>query len=203
MVDATTVLLGLGLGLCHATEADHIAAVSTLLERETRSLQAARIAALWGLGHASSFLGVGLCIVLLGLHVPPAFEHLSNALVSAMLIGLGAAHLLRGRAAANPGPRTTRPVAIGILHGLAGSAAVALIAATTIQSRLWASVYLTLFGFGTIVGMSGLTFVLSQPMAWLSQKDGRLSRWLTRAPGIASVSLGILCGVETLAALAG
>jgi nickel/cobalt exporter len=202
MVDATAVLLGLGLGLCHATEADHIAAVSTLLRRGMGSHQAARVAALWGLGHAVSFLGVGLCIVVLGLHIPPAFEHLAGGLVSVMLIGLGAAHLTRGRAATAAAPPSTRPVAIGVLHGLAGSAAVALIAATTIQSRLWASLYLAFFGVGTIIGMSGLTFLLSGPLAWAGRQDGALWRWALRAPGIVSISLGALLGVEALATVA-
>jgi high-affinity nickel-transport protein len=75
---------------------------------------------------------------------------------------------------------------------------VALIAATTIQSRLWASAYLALFGLGTIVGMSALTFVLSWPMAWASRRDGVLSRGLARIPGVLSVGLGLLIGLEAL-----
>lgn len=195
MLDASAALLGLGLGLSHATEVDHIAAVSTLIQRQKGSIQAARVAALWGLGHTASFLAVGLCIVFGGLRVPETFELFADVLVAAMLIGLGVVQFARGRTR-EAAPSAARPVLVGLLHGLAGSAAVALLAATTIRSALWASVYLALFGMGTMIGMSALAVLLSWPIAWASRSTGLVARWFLLAPGAFSIALGILVGAE-------
>ncbi len=199
MIDPAAALVGLGLGFTHATEPDHVAAVTTLIRRETGAVQAARVAMFWGLGHAGSFLSVGLCIVVIGLRVPASFERAADILVASMLVALGVRHLSNGAALAHPHSANRRqPIAIGLLHGLAGSATVALLAATTIQSRLWASVYLALFGAGTMLGMAVLTFVLAWPITWAERNKGRVSRWVLRAPGLLSVGLGLVIGVEAL-----
>ncbi len=198
MIDPAAALLGLGLGFTHATEPDHVAAVTTLIRRETGAVQAARVAMLWGLGHAGSFLSVGLCIVVLGLHAPKSFERAADILVASMLIALGIRHLWKGPAPAHRAADRRQPIAIGLLHGLAGSATVALLAATTIQSRVWASVYLALFGAGTMLGMAALTFLLAWPITWAERSRGRISRWLLRAPGLLSLGLGLTIGAEAL-----
>lgn len=188
----TILLLGFGLGLRHATDADHLVIITALLQREPGVLRAARIAALWGAGHTAAFLGVGFLVVLAGLRVPARFEHGAEALVGLMLIGFGLWHALSRR------PRTThsersayaRPVAVGVVHGLAGSAAIALLAATAIESRLWAVVYLGLFSAGTVIGMVALTVAVARPIAWTLRRTDPVRRAVTVASALLSVGLG-------------
>jgi len=208
MVDASALFLGIGLGLRHATDADHVAVVSALIQREPGAWRAARVAMLWGLGHTGSFLAVGLLIVLAGVRIPASFERAVDLVVAAMLIGLGLIHLLRSKTAKNaeanpcsvPAPplSAARPIAVGVVHGLAGSAGVALLAGATIRSPLWASVYLALFGVGTVLGMALLTAAMSWPLGWTARQSGRLSRWVFRAPGLLSLALGVMLAIETL-----
>jgi len=198
----TALLLGVGLGLRHAADADHVVVLSTLLQKEPGLRRAARIAALWGAGHTAAFLAVGLLVVLAGVRVPPRLERAAELAVAAMLIGLGAWHLARGARDAGPGHgggAIARPVAAGIVHGLAGSAGVALIAATTIGSRLWAAAYLTVFGLGTVAGMVLLTVLLSWPIGWTVRRRGRSRAWLVGASSALSILLGAALGFEALA----
>jgi hypothetical protein len=191
---ASAVALGIALGVRHATDVDHLAALSTLLHRECGPGRAARVAALWGAGHTASFLGVALPVVLAGVRVPVAFERAGEALVALMLVALGGWHLARaGRPVVAAGADVAgaaRPVAVGVVHGLAGSAGVALLAATTIRSRLWASVYLALFGLGTVLGMVGLTVALAWPLGWAARRPDGGRVGVTRAAALSSLALG-------------
>lgn len=197
MLDLSALVLGLGLGFRHATDADHVAVVSAMIQREPGALRAMRVAILWGLGHSVSFLAVGLLIVLAGYRVPEVFAPAVDLLVALMLIGFGAWHLARGRRP--PGRASaTRPVAVGVVHGLAGSAGVALLAGATIRSPLGATLYLALFGVGTVLGMALLTTLLSWPLSWTARQEGRWARWIFRAPGVLGIALGLLLGVECL-----
>ena len=203
MTGEGALLLGIGLGLRHATDADHVVVLTTLLQREPGTLRAARIAALWSAGHTASFLAVGLLVVLSGLRVPPRFEAALELLVAAMLLGFGALHVARaGRPRKAAPPAAARPVLVGVVHGLAGSAGVALVAATTISSRLWAALYLGLFGLGTVLGMVALTVALSWPIAWTARREGAIRPWLARASGALSVALGLAMAVEAASKLA-
>jgi nickel/cobalt transporter (NicO) family protein len=202
MLDLSALVLGLGLGLRHATDADHVAVVSAMLQREPGALRAVRVAVFWGLGHTISFLTLGLLIVLAGLHVPEAFERAVELLVAAILVGLGAWHW--ARAAGDSAPKRAlspaRPVAVGLVHGLAGSAGVALLASSTIRSPLWATLYLALFGVGTVLGMALLTAALSWPIGWTVRRQSPRLSWVFRVPGALSVALGLFLGIEWLGA---
>jgi nickel/cobalt transporter (NicO) family protein len=200
MLDLSALVLGLGLGLRHATDADHVAVVSAMLEREPGALRAVRVAVFWGLGHTTSFLALGLLVVLAGLHIPQAFERSVELLVAAMLVGLGAWHCARAcRVSAPKSPMSpARPVAVGFVHGLAGSAGMALLASTTIQSPLWAALYLALFGVGTVLGMALLTLALSWPIAWTARQARPQLAWAFRLPGALSVALGLFLGAQCL-----
>ena len=195
MTGWSVLWLGVGLGLRHAIDADHVVAVSALVQREPGLWRAARIAALWGTGHTAAFLGVGLLVVLAGVHVPASFEDAAELLVAAMLVGLGLWNLRAlGRASeasvSAPSP-TARPLVVGLVHGLAGSAGIALLAATTIDSRAFAALYLGLFGLGTVVGMVVLTVLMSRPIAWICAR-GALARNVTTATAsLVSVWLGV------------
>lgn len=192
MTGFSVLLLGVGLGLRHALDADHVVVVSTLLAQEPGRWRAARIAALWGLGHSLTFLGVGLLIVLLGVRVPHGLERAAELAVAAMLISVGAAHLLGALRSARAPRRvaTARPVAFGLVHGLAGSAGVALLAATTLSSRWLAASYVCLVALGTVVGMIGLTLALARPIGWTARTE--VAR---RVVGAAMGGLGVVLGL--------
>lgn len=195
MTALSVLLLGLGLGLRHATDADHVVVVSALVQREPGVWKAARIAALWGAGHTVAFLALGLLIVLFGVRLPEAYERSAELLVAAMLIGFGVWHVVRSpRSDSDAAPMkagSARPVAIGLVHGLAGSAGIALLAATTIGSRSLAVVYLGLVALGTVIGMVVLTMVLSRPISWTMRRPGLLRRSVTGSAALLSIGLGL------------
>lgn len=202
MTGLSVLLLGVGLGLRHATDADHVVVVSALLQREPGMNGAVRVAALWGLGHSTAFLGLGLAVVLLGISIPPAFERGADVAVGLMLIAFGAWHL-RSRAGhderRHEAPRSAalRPMLIGLVHGLAGSAGIALLVATTIGSTRLAVAYLLLFGLGTMVGMVALTVVLSRPMGWTMGRGARARRFVTIIASLGSIVFGVLVLART------
>jgi hypothetical protein len=178
--------------------------VSGLVQREPGAWRAARIAALWGAGHTVAFLALGLLIVLAGVRVPAAFEQGAELLVAVMLIGFGAWHLARGRravdeAATRAAGAASRPLAIGLVHGLAGSAGVALLAATTIESRPVAVAYLGLVALGTVIGMVALTVVMSRPIRWTVRRGGVLQHVVAASVALLSVALGLGVLIRTLA----
>lgn len=195
----STLIIGLGLGLRHATDPDHIAAVSTLVHRERHLGRAARIAALWGAGHTMTFLTLGLAIVLAGVRLPDAFEHSIEIILGVMLIALGAWTLLRTPPSA-PGARATgaRPVLIGIVHGLGGSAGIALLAATTLGSRATAAAYLVVVALGTMVGMVILTVLMCQSLSWALERSWKLQRSIVLAASLASMGMGVFVLAKAL-----
>lgn len=204
MTGLSVLLVGIGLGLRHALDADHVVVVSAMLQREPGIWRAARIAALWGAGHSVAFLALGLMIVVVGLRVPEAFERGAELLVAVMLIALGLWHLTQARRprlsdGAEPieDSPAARPIAIGLVHGLAGSAGIALLAATTIESRALAVGYLFLVAIGTVVGMVTLTALLARPIHWTLRRQGWLERTVTVVAALLSIGLGlsVLAGV--------
>jgi nickel/cobalt transporter (NicO) family protein len=197
MTGLSMLLLGIGLGLRHATDADHVVVVSVLVQREPGVWKAARIAALWGAGHTVAFLALGLLIVLAEVRIPEAFECGAEFLVALMLIGFGVWHLARSRGVAD-GESTlsvsgafARPLVIGLVHGLAGSAGIALLTATTIGSRPLAAVYLGMVALGTVIGMVALTVMISRPISWTMRREGRLRNAITVLAAMLSMGLGL------------
>lgn len=83
-----------------------------------------------------------------------------------------------------------RPLAIGLVHGLAGSAAVALLVLSTIHNHLWATAYLLIFGAGTMVGMMGMTAAIAVPLTFAGDRFANLGRYLGTASGMASLCFG-------------
>ncbi len=84
-----------------------------------------------------------------------------------------------------------RPLLIGIVHGLAGSAAVALLVLATIRNPVWAIAYLLLFGFGTVVGMMLMTAVIALPVVWSGKNFMRLNRYMFATSGVVSLAVGL------------
>jgi high-affinity nickel-transport protein len=209
MAGALTVLsMGVLLGLSHATDGDHVVAVSTIVARERRVGAAARIGALWGLGHSATVLLVGGAMVLSGVVLPERAAQALELLVALMLVALGLTGARRALAASRGGRAPAypphaleasrgwlRPVGVGVVHGLAGSAALALAVLATVRDRALATAYLGVFCVGTIVGMSVVTAMLSTPLALAARRlaPAGLHR-VALAAGITSIAFGVWLG---------
>ena len=208
--------LGFFLGMRHATDSDHVIAVTTIVSRERSPRAALWIGALWGLGHSATILTVGGAIVLFGWVIPARVGLSMEMSVAVMLIVLGAMNLSGvltqiNRLAhrhqhdpdvdASPLPHVHqrgpwRPLAIGVVHGLAGSAAIALLVLATIKSASMALLYLAIFGAGTVAGMMLLTFAMSLPISALSNRFEHAERSIARATGLVSLGFGLFLAYQ-------
>jgi len=189
----------------HAFEADHLAAVSTILSREKSPLRSGSIGAFWGVGHLMSLLLVGLPVVGLWLRFPRGLDLPLELGVAAMIVFLGLGGLARARAGAPAHHHRlslralgTRPFWIGAAHGLAGSGALTLVILATMPSRRDGLLYLGCFGVGSIVGMAAASAALSIPLAISGFGATAMTR-ISRAVSLASVLFGIFYGATTLA----
>lgn len=191
------LILGVVLGMRHATDADHVVAVTTIVTRRRSVGDAMRIGALWGVGHTVTIMLVGGAIILLGVVIPPRLGLAMEFAVALMLIGLGAYNLLGRHSAPAPIP-AARPLLVGVVHGLAGSAAIALLVLTTIPEPGRAFGYLMLFGLGTIGGMMGVTGAVATPMALTARRFDRFNRSLRLVSGTLSVALGVALAAQLM-----
>ena len=187
----TAILLGALLGLRHATDADHVVAVTAIVSRERSVARAAGIGALWGVGHTLALLVVGGAMIAFRLVIPPRIGLALEFSVALMLILLGFANLRNPSDAANERP-TARPFVVGLVHGLAGSAAVALLVLATIRETLPAFSYLVIFGFGTVVGMVAVTSLLAIPTLVGGARVARMQTGIRVAAGALSIAFGVL-----------
>lgn len=178
--------LGFALGMRHALDADHVAAVSTLAAR-ARGVRASSLAgAVWGLGHTLALIVVALLVVFLQVRLPAPVATLLELSVAVMLVALGVDLLRRRRSGAAPRAfRARRPFLIGMLHGLAGSASLMLAVLATIPERGQALTYVAAFGMGSVGGMAIMSAALSVPL-------GRLPRSLGTSAALASITIGAL-----------
>jgi high-affinity nickel permease len=228
MLDTTAPLgiacLGLLLGMRHATDPDHVVAVTTIVSSERRFFAATRVGIIWGLGHTLTVLAVGASIILFKLAIPTRVGLAMEFAVALVLILLGtgsAARLCRRLLAHDAEPlrevKTTpqqdsltslavterasgglavrRPLArsfvVGLVHGLAGSAAIALVVLSAIPQPLWATIYLTIFCFGTIIGMGMITTAIGMPFMLASRRMTRVHQYLVMGSGLLSVGFGL------------
>lgn len=238
--------IGFVLGMRHATDPDHVIAVSTIVTRERSLTRSSLIGMLWGCGHTLTILVVGSAIILFGLAIPARAGLTMEFCVGLMLILLGLmnlsgltkwlsekfspshlpvtgahAHLhdhagkihfhwhahqsgSEHHAESLAPPRwlktpftrlglyqTVRPLLIGIVHGLAGSAAVALLILSTIRDPRWAVFYLLVFGIGTIAGMMLITTAIAFPLSFAGNRFAWLNRGLIAGSGLLSLALGL------------
>jgi high-affinity nickel-transport protein len=212
--------IGLLLGMRHSTDPDHVIAVTTIVTRLGSVRHASLVGMLWGVGHTLTIFLVGSAIIIFGIVIPPRIGLSMEFAVALMLILLGILNLTGVLAwltrkftpppqlsAAVPGAKSEgrntagltqvgkyhllRPLAIGIVHGLAGSAAVALLVLATIHNPVWAIGYLLLFGMGTIAGMMIMTAVIAMPVVWSGKNFLRLNRYMCATSGIVSLAFGL------------
>ena len=197
MLEALTpILLGVLLGLRHATDADHVVAVTTIVSRERSLLRAARVGAMWGVGHTLTLLLLGGSIIAFRLVIPAHVGLGLEFAVAVMLVGLGFQNIRQ--AAEDAPPTIARPLLVGLVHGLAGSAAVALLVLTTIRETAPAVAYLLMFGFGTILGMMLVTVLLAAPALYATAKVERWRAHVRLAAGALSVVFGLLLARELI-----
>ena len=202
-------LLGVSflLGMRHATDPDHLVAVAAIVARHATARAALAVGALWGVGHTLMVFAVGGAIVLFGVTVPPRMGLFLELGVAGMLIALGAVNLAgalgnrepsaHGHAGSSSPPRAStlfaaaRPLAVGMVHGVAGSAAVALLVVATAHSTSSALGYLVVFGVGTLLGMTLLTGLMVRPLARTRAWSREHKTLFVRATGLLSVGFGV------------
>jgi len=192
------------VGMRHATDADHVIAVTTIVSRHRSVGGAIAIGGAWGIGHSLTILIVGSGIILLGWAVPLRVELSMELAVGVMLIALGAANLdwlLGSRKPQSPAepPQQAlpasrglaRPMLVGVVHGLAGSAAVALLVLAANPAPAWSLAYLIVFGIGTILGMTLITAAIA--LAFVNPRLGsaRLMGRIRVGTGILSIGFGL------------
>jgi high-affinity nickel-transport protein len=192
MISFLAVLtLGFLLGVRHAADPDHVVAVSTIVTRSRSVGRAATIGALWGAGHTATILLVGGAIILFKVTITPRIGLTMELAVAAMLIALGLVNLVGAPPKSDADFAPVRPLMIGFVHGLAGSAAVTLLVLTTIEDPRWSAAYLLVFGVGTVAGMMLITAAIALPVRFGALRIAGLHRHLRLASGAMSVALGI------------
>ncbi len=237
--------VGFFLGMRHATDPDHVIAVTTIVTNHRSRARAALIGAFWGVGHTATILVVGAGIILFNLVIPVRVGLSMELSVAAMLIILGLINISTFLRAV-PSPETDagaivhthphthgtlvhthphththshetsdasvawmdrtfrksslyqylRPFVVGLVHGLAGSAAVALLVLTTIRNAHWAVAYLLVFGVGTIAGMMLITMSIASAFHVVGKGRARFSRRLSLASGLLSLAFGLFVAYE-------
>jgi ABC-type nickel/cobalt efflux system permease component RcnA len=236
------IAVGFFLGMRHATDPDHVIAVTTIVSRQRNLMKAAFTGIFWGIGHTLTIFVVGAAIILFGIVIPARVGLSMELSVGLMLILLGVMNIASFlRTARNVVPSSAeseiihshphihgevihdhshahivahshdhqsltwldrmfgkiglyqqlRPLLIGIVHGLAGSAAVALLILTTIRNPRWALIYLLVFGLGTVGGMMLITMSMASAFKFFGHKHQNFSQWLGLASGMVSLAFGL------------
>ena len=190
----SALVLGFLLGMRHATDPDHVVAVTTIVGGQRSIARATGIGALWGVGHTATILLVGGAILTFRLVIPPRLGLAMEFTVALMLIVLGVLNLTGRGAASALSP--LRPVMVGFVHGLAGSAFVAMLVLSAIPSPWVGLLYLSIFGVGTVAGMALITTMIAVPSAYSLARFSSVQRYLQLASGAVSLGFGLFLAHE-------
>ncbi|CAN5249393.1 hypothetical protein BH10ACI1_BH10ACI1_04010 [soil metagenome] len=221
---STFAILALGflLGLKHATEADHLAAVSTIVSERKSLWSSAMIGGIWGLGHTISLFIAGIFVLLLDFHISQQTERILEFCVGAMLLVLGLnvlrklfqgghlhfhthdhgdhkhvhPHIHKSAHAEEENTHhgfsfNPRALIIGMVHGLAGSAALMLLLIPTIESKTVGLLYIIIFGIGSIGGMMLMSLLVALPFHLTASRYNRFNYILQSLAGVVSIGLGL------------
>jgi high-affinity nickel permease len=240
------IAVGFFLGMRHATDPDHVIAVTTIVTRQRQLARAAITGAFWGVGHTLTIFVVGAMIILFNFIIPTRLGLSMEFSVALMLIVLGimnVAAFMRSASAISAASvdsegvhvhphahgdyvhthahghssethshrsdstplalldsffgklavyRPVRPFIVGVVHGLAGSAAVALLVLAAIPNPRWAVVYLLVFGAGTVGGMMLITMSIASAFTFMGKGRQRFSHRLGLVSGLLSLAFGML-----------
>ncbi len=221
----TILFFGFILGLKHAVEADHIAAVSTIVTDRRSLWGSAIVGGVWGLGHTIALLAVGIFVLLLDFRVSERVATVLEMGVGVMLVFLGLGVLMKivrggtlhlhqhehgGRPHVHPHLHehshgdedaelqthhglslSPRPLIIGLVHGLAGSAGLMLLMLPTIDSRSLGLLYIVVFGIGSIGGMMLMSFAIGIPLHFTAKRFDRVNVLMRCFAGVLSFVLGL------------
>lgn len=225
MTLASILALGFLLGLRHATDADHLAAVAALTTRSRSLAHGVLQGVAWGAGHTFTLMLFGGAVLVAGAAVPAGAAQALELAVGVMLVLLGAdalyrlrrerihfhahrhtdavahfhAHSHRGEGAphdptchehAHPRGFPARALLVGMVHGMAGSAALVLLSLQALRSPVWGVVYIAVFGFGSILGMAALSAAFAVPLRLTSHRLTRAHNGLSAAVGLTTLLLG-------------
>ena len=218
--------LGSLLGMRHALEPDHLAAVTTLVTSERNGYRAAFLGICWGLGHTAALIAAGTVLVILRAEMPVRIADAFEFCVALMLVGLGlrAIYLAARQGPAGPAhvhhhgytvhvhegapahihigtwTLARRPLLVGAIHGLAGSGALTALVLTTLPSTAARLTYMVVFGLGSTLGMAALSGLLGWPLARAGTHRG-LARALSLVVGCVSTTLGLVWAYPLLGRL--
>lgn len=223
----SVLVIGFVLGLQHAIEADHLAAVSTIVSEKKSLFRASIVGGMWGVGHTISLFAVGVLVILLKLQISGPVNTKLEAIVGGMLVLLGINALRKLYSAEKihlhtheHGERehvhihshhdesteishhrfSFRSVMIGIVHGLAGSAAVMLLVLPTLDSPAVALLYILIFGLGSIGGMMVMSFLIGLPLHFTAGRFTLANKVIRFCAGLFSLGLGAFIVYEKLVA---
>lgn len=215
-------LLGFVFGMKHALDADHVAAVATIATAQRSWWRAGLVGAWWGLGHSVALLGAGLAVIVGEVRISARVEQALETVVAIMLVGLGLRALRRlwrggrlhahfhrhgGRWHFHPHlhlvpsqapvshhevPALVPPFAVGLVHGLAGSAAVMLLVLASIPGPTLGFVYLVAFGLGSVGGMTLLSGLLGLPLQADPRRFGFAQALVSLLAALGSIVCGLL-----------
>lgn len=224
------LVLGLLLGLKHATEPDHVAAVATIVSGQRSVLRSSLVGALWGMGHTSALFLAGGVILALRLTIPQSVAMVLEFLVGLMLVALGMRgfrraarsvsfhthththgdtvhahlHIHAGPDEAHQHHHTALPMQcfwIGVMHGLAGTGAVTVLVLAAVPSTAAGLGYLLIFGLGSILGMMTMSAVMGIPFVLTAGRYDTVSLRIQQAAALASIVVGAMLMREMLVAM--
>lgn len=219
------LVLGFLLGMRHAIEADHVAAVASMSTRTQSLKEALRLGAIWGLGHTFTLFFFGSVVIFSDAVIPDIMAMFLEFLVGIMLVFLGVDVLRRIRkervhfhiheheagikhfhAHSHKGEGEhqnsahghrhqeafhLRSLLVGMMHGMAGSAALIVLTLQTVETPMMGLIYIALFGVGSVIGMAVLASVIMIPLRHSAKKLTGFYQGVQVSIGLGTIGMGV------------